>query len=90
MRGIPTSVGCWWRQRRDTAGARVGYKSKALRARQSGSSTETIAYADRASERLRRRYYNLIFSGKAANVAKTAVARELACFIWGMMTDHTA
>ncbi len=31
---------------------RVGYKSKALKARQSGSSTETIAYADRANERL--------------------------------------
>ncbi|MCI8577395.1 MAG: IS110 family transposase, partial [Lachnospiraceae bacterium] len=69
---------------------RVGYKSKALKARQSGSSTETIAYADRANERLSRRYYNLTFSGKAANVAKTAVAREPACFIWGMMTDHTA
>ncbi|MCI8576447.1 MAG: IS110 family transposase, partial [Lachnospiraceae bacterium] len=69
---------------------RVGYKSKALKARQAGSSTETIAYADRANERLRRRYYSLIFSGKPANVAKTAVARELACFIWGMMTDHTA
>ena len=69
---------------------RVGYKSKALKARQYGSSTETIAYADRANERLRRRYYNLIFSGKPANVTKTAVARELACFIWGMMTDHTA
>ncbi len=69
---------------------RVGYKSKALKARQAGSSTETIAYADRANERLRRRYYSLIFSGKPANVAKTAVARELACLIWGMMTDHTA
>lgn len=69
---------------------RVGYKSKALKARQGGNSTETIAYADRANERLRRRYYNLTFSGKPANVAKTAVARELACFIWGMMTDHTA
>ena len=27
---------------------------------------------------------------KKANVAKTAVARELACFIWGMMTDNIA
>lgn len=26
--------------------------------------------------------------GKKANVAKTAIARELACFMWGMMTDH--
>ena len=69
---------------------RVGYKSKTLKARQRGSSTEIIAYADRANERLRRRYYNLTFNGKPANVAKTAVARELACFIWGMMTDRTA
>ncbi|RHT98700.1 transposase, partial [Lachnospiraceae bacterium AM26-1LB] len=26
--------------------------------------------------------------GKKYNIAKTAVARELACFIWGMMTDN--
>ena len=26
--------------------------------------------------------------GKAANVAKTAIARELSGFIWGMMTGH--
>lgn len=24
------------------------------------------------------------------NVAATAIARELACFIWGLMTDHIA
>lgn len=33
----------------------VGYKSKALKARQSGNTPVVIAYADRASERLRRR-----------------------------------
>jgi hypothetical protein len=27
-------------------------------------------------------------NGKKANVAKTAVARELACFLWGMMTEN--
>ena len=26
--------------------------------------------------------------GKKYNIAKTAIARELACFIWGMMTDN--
>ena len=26
--------------------------------------------------------------GKKYNVAKTAIARELACFVWGIMTDH--
>ena len=43
------------------------------------------------NERLRRKYYKMILSkSKRTNVAKTAVARELACFIWGMMTDRIA
>lgn len=67
---------------------RIGFKSKALKARQQGNSTEVIAYADKANERLRRRYYRMVLhNNKKANVAKTAVARELACFMWGMLTD---
>lgn len=51
----------------------------------------TIAYADKANERLRRRYYKMVLGkSKKPNVAKTAIARELACFMWGMMTDHVA
>ena len=66
-----------------------GYKSKALKARQNGTPTDIIAYADKANERLRRRYYQLVLGQhKKANVAKTAIARELACFIWGIMTDN--
>lgn len=65
-----------------------GAKSKALKLRQAGNPPEVIAYADRANERLRRKYYRMLLSGKMNNVAKTAVARELACFIWGMMTEH--
>ena len=50
-----------------------------------------IAYADKANERLRRKYYRLVLSyNKRSNVAKVAVARELACFIWGMMTGNVA
>jgi hypothetical protein len=30
----------------------------------------------------------MIRSGKKKNVAVTAVARELACFVWGMMTGN--
>ena len=67
---------------------RAGAKSKALRARQKGNAPEVIAYADRANERLRRKYYKMLYKGKERNKAATAVARELACFIWGMMTDH--
>lgn len=67
----------------------VGYKSAALKKRQAGNTPEVIAYADRANERLRRKYYKMVLSGsKRSNVAKTAVARELACFIWGMMTNR--
>ena len=69
----------------------VGYKSKELKARQAGNSPEIIAYADKANERLRRRYYKMVLGkNKKHNVAKTAIARELACFMWGMMTDHAA
>lgn len=67
----------------------VGKKSAALKKRQEGNSPEVIAYADRGSERLRRKYLHCVLDNKKpANVAKTAVARELACFIWGMMTNH--
>lgn len=68
----------------------IGYKSKALKMRQNGNPADIITYADKANERLRRKYYRMILSqGKKANVAKTAAARELACFIWGMMTGNT-
>ena len=66
----------------------VGHKSKALRARQNGNTAEVIAYADKANTRLRSKYYRLIRHGKKRNVAVAAVARELACFVWGMMTDN--
>ena len=66
---------------------KVGYKSKTLKDRQAGNSPQVIAYADKANERLRRKYYNMTFRGKKANVSKTALAREIACFIWGMMNE---
>lgn len=68
---------------------KVGHKSKLLSARQEGNAPAVIEYADKANERLRRKYYRLTMkNGKKANVAKTAIARELACFIWGMMTEN--
>ena len=65
----------------------IGYKSKDLRTRQNGNTAQVIAYADKANTRLRSRYYKFIRRGKKRNVAVAAIARELACFIWGMMTD---
>ena len=73
-----------------TRGA-VGHKSKALKQRQQGCSPEVIAYADKANERLRRKFYKMtLTNGINRNVAATAVARELACFIWGMATENIA
>ena len=66
----------------------IGHKSKALRSRQQGNSAEVIAYADRANTRLRSRYQRFIRLGKKKNIAVTAIARELACFVWGMMTGN--
>jgi transposase len=73
-----------------TRGA-IGYKSADLKRRQSGNPTEVIAYADKANERLRRKFYRTTLrNGTKRNVAATAVARELACFMWGLMTGNTA
>ena len=66
----------------------VGHKSKDLRARQNGNTADVIAYADKANTRLRSRYYKFIRHGKKRNVAVAAIARELACFVWGMMTEN--
>ena len=69
----------------------IGFKSKALKARQHDNPPEIIAYSDKANERLRRKYYRMVLkNNKKPNVAKTAVARELACFMWGMITGNVA
>ena len=69
----------------------VGHKSKDLKRRQSGNTPQVIAYADKANERLRRKFYRMTLrNGANRNVAATAIARELACFMWGLMTDNVA
>jgi len=69
----------------------IGHKSKGLKRRQSGNTTQVIAYADKANERLRRKFYRMTLKNKTKrNVAATAIARELACFMWGLMTDNIA
>lgn len=66
---------------------RVGEKSVALKKRQAGMPPKIVAYADKCTERLKKKFIRIALHS-SRNVAKTAVARELACFIWGMMTDH--
>lgn len=65
----------------------AGQKTVRLIRRQKGNPANVIAYADRANARLRHRYAR-ISARSNANIAKTAVARELACFVWGMMTGR--
>ncbi len=66
--------------------ARVGGKCAGLKQRQQGNRPEVIAYADKTNDRLRRKYVRISTRSKG-NIAKTAVARELACFVWGMMNE---
>jgi len=65
-----------------------GKKSKRLQARQKGNDQAIIAYADRANRRLHRVYSRLTSRGVNTNKATVAVARELSCFVWGMMNDR--
>lgn len=70
---------------------KAGNKSLNLKRRQAGNTPQVIAYADKANERLRRKFYRLTLKNNTnRNVAATAVARELACFMWGLMTDNIA
>lgn len=55
-----------------------------VRKRRSGQSGPVIAVARRADERLHRKYRRLVGRGKRSTVAVTAVARELAGFIWAL------
>jgi len=63
-----------------------GYKSKRLKSRQMGQKADVISYADRGTERLMLKYDSLVARLVPHNKAIAAVARELACFIWGIMT----
>ena len=65
-------------------------KSKRILERQKGQSSEIIAYADRGSKRIRQKMARMDNHGKNKNVSTTAGARELACFVWGMMTGNIA
>ena len=67
-----------------------GKKSKRLIDRQKGKDPQVIAYADRCRYRLKNKMIHLECRGKHSNVSSTAAARELACFIWGMMTNNIA
>ena len=69
---------------------KCGKKSLRILARQKGMDPSIVAYADRATARVKRKRSTMIIRGVNVNKATTAAAREMACFIWGMMTNNVA
>ena len=67
-----------------TKPARIG---KRLAQRRQGCPLCVIDTADRALHRLHKKYVRLLMGGKHKNVAVTAVARELAGFIWAVQVS---
>jgi transposase len=67
-----------------------GKKSLRLLARQKDMNPLIVAYADKATERIKRRRSSMILRGMNCNKATAAAAREMACFMWGMMTNNIA
>jgi len=64
--------------------------SRGMRERRQGQPPGVVAIADRAQNRLHRRYARLRAAGKPHNIAVVAVARELVGFIWQIMYTHAA
>lgn len=60
----------------------IGHKSIALKQRQQGCPAEVIAYADKANERLRRRFYKMTLNkGINRNVATTVIERTCMFYV---------
>jgi transposase len=59
---------------------------KALRARRQGQPSAVIALADKALQRLHRRFARLTARGKPRHKAVVAVGRELVGFVWAALT----
>ena len=62
-------------------------KSRAIQKRQEGVPQEICAISWKAQIRLCSRYQRLVGRGKNANVVKTAIARELAGFVWAIAME---
>jgi transposase len=61
-----------------------------LRKRRSGQPAWVVAVADRAQERLCRRFRRLLYRGVLPNKAATAVGRELVGFLWSVLIRSEA
>jgi len=72
--------GAWQYTRNSRSGRR-------LEQRRLNSPPDVIAVADRALQRLHKKYIRLVMKGKHKNTAVTAVARELAGFMWAVQVS---
>jgi len=59
----------------------------AIGKRMKGQDTDVVAHAYKAQRRLHRKYWRMVHRGKPTQVATTAVARELAGFVWALMNE---
>ena len=75
--------GAWHYRKGDRASLR-------LIKRREGCPQRVVYTADKALHRLHKKYIRLVMQGKHVNVAVTAVARELAVFIWAVQTGAVA
>lgn len=64
--------------------------STCMRRAREGLSAEVVNYADRAGRRLKKKYWRIVNAHRPNQIASTAVARELAGFVWGLMVGRTA
>ena len=58
--------------------------SETLAERRRGCPQDVVSIAQRAEQRLRRKYWHLVQRGKASQTAVVACARELAGFVWAI------
>lgn len=55
-----------------------------------GQPPEVVQYAMKAQQRLHQRYWKIVQRERPSQVATVACARELAGFVWGLMTGHVS
>ena len=65
-------------------------KSRALKERQQHQDIAVVSYADKANNRLTRKFSKMTYHNKSTKTTVVAVAREMSGFVWGMMTDNIA
>ena len=81
-RKLTESAKGYWR-------GRIGIKSATFKKLEKELPKEVTEYALKANTRLQRKFFNMTHvKGKNMNVAASACAREMACFVWGLITNH--